>query len=47
MSSNKGGDGAGADMCVDSLEFQHFELLAAGDVGGGGVRGEGLSGKGV
>ena len=32
-------------MRMDSLEFQHLELLAAGD--GGGVGGEGLGGEGV
>ena len=35
----------GADMCVDSLEFRHLELLAAGDVVG--VGGEGQGGEGV
>jgi hypothetical protein len=31
------GGGRGEDMCVDSLEFRHYELLlAAGDGGCGG-----------
>ena len=40
---NRGGGEKGApeDMCVDSLEFRHYELvLAAGD--GGGTGGGGL-----